>query len=173
MDEDKAKADAVERGDICDGNHRGPACNDPECWRQVGFYGATPVHIAMDPWADVVHHIEASETETFEPGKTTCGKDAARPPAGSVQGYSLEHNLALTTEPERVSCPQCRDKLAACGEMFAGNVCEKPRGHDGAHTGRLPGPRTTEVCQKRLSNGSICGREKDHGGPHAGVRISG
>lgn len=82
--------------------------------------------------------------------------------AADVAGRAPDGSLILIGEPP-----------SACGEMFAGNVCEKPRGHIGAHTGRLPGPRTTEVCQKRLSNGSICGREKDHGGPHAGVRVSG
>ncbi len=56
-----------------------------------------------------VHYVQASDADRFEFGKTACGLDAHRPPAGSIQGYDAKNDLALCTRWERVTCEACID----------------------------------------------------------------
>ena len=53
------------------------------------------------------HIVKENDAAGFSVGETACGLEANRPPNGGIQGYDATHDLALTTDWDRVTCKAC------------------------------------------------------------------
>lgn len=76
-----------------------------------------------------------------ESGATACGQACLMPPPDAVVGADFRHNLALTTEPERVTCKGCLETFIVCqgcGEVMF----------------RFPGGGISHSCSKVCT---VCG----------------